>query len=174
VWAGTISPNEVKSSDGTTPGTIPHALAINLPKNIVCPDRMAFPAQRHDGTSTDLVNCIPEGAQLRLPATFNFTEFKDPTDGSPKPPLATDSLVKAAMKYGLIVRDSTASFPILFFRDTLADGQGDQYVDDSLGAYNAFNHNTKIQISNAFPWAQLQVVAMKICPGSIGPCDPPA
>lgn len=125
-------------------GRINHALAMAV--TAAAARVWMWPAQRSDGYSTD-PDAIPEGAHLRLNPALNLNALH-------LTPLVR-MIAQAAQKYGIIVRDQTASADVFYAEppapgrpnpiDALLDGQ-------SLSAAMA-----------SFPWTQLEVLRAPLC-----------
>jgi hypothetical protein len=126
-------------------GEIDHALALAIPGPRA--GVYASPAQRTDGDSED-PSALPEGAHLRLDPTLDLSTLH-------LPPL-TLALARAAQRYGVLVTDRS---PVLAFyaEDPTRTGT-DPYT--SPGGF--FEGRDPRAALAAFPWAQLQVLRMRL------------
>jgi hypothetical protein len=127
-------------------GEIDHALALNLVRTRA--DEYAWPAQRTDGASTG-PETIPEGAHLRIDPTVDLEALELPA------PVLT--IARAAQRYGLIVRDKSATVslyaedPAALDRDPYPRLFGPDYPD------NIF------KLIGELPWDRMQVLRMHLC-----------
>lgn len=127
-------------------GVIDHALAVALPY-----PRMglyAWPAQRSDGTGTEPTD-IPEGARLRLDPTLNIPALHLPR--------LTEVMALAAQRYGIIVRDQTHKGIAFYAEDPVATGH-----NPYRGPRGIFEGQSPAELLAAFPWSDLEVVAMSL------------
>jgi hypothetical protein len=124
-------------------GHIDHALALDLPIN--CSLYNSWPAQRDDGWSTS--GCVPEGAHFRINPSVNLSALH----------LSAFALMMAtaAQKYGIIVRDSTATEPRFYVEDPTQYG-----TNPYTGAGGLFDGLSGSAVMNNFPWANLQLLTM--------------
>jgi hypothetical protein len=120
-------------------GTIDHALALAIPNTAA--DEIVWPAQRGDGHTTG-PTAIPEGTHFRIDPSLDLARLN-------LPPLAL-AMARAAQKYGIIVRDTSAC--VTFFGEDPHTANGDPYG----GIFGGQHPN---QLLRAFPWDSLQVVA---------------
>jgi hypothetical protein len=146
VIGGTVMTDELRA------GEIDHALAAAVPWT--CSALFAWPAQRTDG-KTSGPGCLPEGAHLRLDPSLNL-------DRLDLPPV-TRVLARAAQRYGLIIRDATASSFGFYFQDPTPTG-----ADPYMGAGGLYQGDPRWKIMRAFPWDRLQLLQMTLC--TTAPC----
>ena len=138
-------------------GSIDHALAISITN--VRAGVYASPAQRDDGVSGDPL-ALPEGARLRLPASLDLDALHLPK--------LTLEIARAAQRYGLVVRDR--SFAIAFFaQDPIPTG-----TEPYAGVDGYFEGRYPNELLAAFPWSQLQVLALSLHPNGPGSSSAPA
>ena len=143
--AGLMTISELRS------GRIDHALSAATPE--ACAGFFAWPAQRTDGQSSD-VNCLPEGAHLRLDPTLDLSKLN-------LPPVAL-TMARAMQRYGIIIHDTTHS-SFSFFAE-LPTGGPDPYV----GSGGVFGGLLPWQFLSLIPWDRLQLLLMRVCTES--PC----
>jgi hypothetical protein len=146
VAGGTVTLAELRA------GRIRHALAMAFPN--VCRRTFAWPAQRADGHSGD-VNCIPEGAHLRIDPGLDV-------DALPLHPVAK-LLAKAAQRYGMIIRDRTR-VSAQFFLESPPPGRPSPYT----GPGGLYRGSDPWEILKGFPWRSLQLLPMHVC--TTAPC----
>lgn len=133
---GLILPGELRS------GHIRHALAMALPKTRG--SRWAFPAQRSDGFVADPL-AVPEGARFRLDPRLDVEGLRVSR--------TVKALARAAQRYGLIVRDTSAT-PVLYAQDA---------VNLEPKPYGRLFGREPLDRQLArFPWSRLQLVRMKL------------
>jgi hypothetical protein len=136
--AGVITDSDLAS------GAINHALAMAVTS--AASGTWMSPAQRSDGNSTN-PNALPEGAHLRLNPALNINALH-------LPPLMK-MIARAAQKYGIVVRDQTASVNV-FYAQQPAAGQPNPTTPlldgESISAAMA-----------AFPWKDLEVLSAPVC-----------
>jgi hypothetical protein len=140
VIAGTMLIDELQA------GTIPHALALNIPW--AKPKVYAWPAQRSDGKSTD-PNAIPEGARFRLDPRLDIGKLN-------LPPI-TRMMAQAAQRYGMIVRDQTGQ-AVGFFAENPTPYGTDPYA----GTNGLFGGKPPNILLRSFPWEHLQLLKMQL------------
>jgi hypothetical protein len=140
VIAGTMLIDELNA------GTIPHALALNIPW--AKPNVYSWPAQRTDGRSTD-PNAIPEGAHFRLDPQLDISKLN-------LPPVVR-MMATAAQRYGIIVRDQTGSAVGFFAENTTQFGLNPYTATD--GMYGGTPANVLLR---SFPWESLKLVKMDL------------
>jgi hypothetical protein len=138
-------------------GSIDHALAISIPE--VRAGVYSSPARRDDGQSADPLS-LPEGARLRLPANLDLQSLHLPA--------LTLEIARAAQRYGLIVRDRSY-VPALFAQDPSSTGS-----EPYAGAGGYFEGHYPNQLLASFPWADLQVLALRLHPNGSGSRRAPA
>jgi hypothetical protein len=162
-------------------GTIPHAIAFGLSNGASCKTYFNQPFQRTDGgaipvldANADPTNCIPEGAQFRLPppcaagtpstkgVCFNLSDLAG------DPPIVTE-MAAAAQRYGMITVNSTSGGTVYV---ESADTQSAPYL--VLGAnpyYTAisgeantpfFGSRSNQAALGLFPWTWLELVKMNL------------
>ena len=141
VVAGTMLLSELRA------GVIPHALSLNIP--FARPKAYSWPAQRTDGTSTDLRG-IPEGARFRIDPTVNISQLN-------LPPM-TRMMALAVQKYGMVVRDQTAWAVGFHAEDPRQFGGTDPYY----GSGGFFGGKYPIDLLQKFPWERLQLLKMDL------------
>jgi hypothetical protein len=139
VAAGLVTGRELRA------GRIDHALAASIPDT--CARVFAWPAQRTDGTRQTL-SCIPEGARLRVDPAVDVDALGLSRVGR--------MLVRAAQRYGIIVRDRTFSTVTFYVEDIATAGRA-AYGRRVWGDVPAW------KTLDRFPWGRLQVLAMKLC-----------
>jgi hypothetical protein len=132
---------------------IEHALAMNVPT--ARPGVFAWPAQRSDGIGSSAD--IPEGAHFRLDPSLDLASLD-------LPPL-TLAMAEAAQRYGIIVRDQTGVGNGISFSGQAARPAGEAPYTRPGGFYGGL---TPSQLLADFPWADLQLLRMKLC--RAGPC----
>lgn len=145
VIGGTIMASELQR------GEIDHALAMNIPDARA--GVFAWPAQRSDGTGGE--ELLPEGAKLRLDASLDLTSLHL----SP----AAMTIVEAAQKYGVIIRDITHHATAFYAEDPTPLGTN-PYPE-------IFENQYPNVVLAGFPWDRLQVMRMKLCTSP--PCSSP-
>lgn len=133
-------------------GRIDHALAMNVPT--ARRGVFAWPAQRSDGIGSRAD--LPEGARLRLDPSLDLASLG-------LPPL-TLSMAEAAQTYGIVVRDQTGPGNGISFFGEAPRGRSRPYYGDG-GFYGGMTPN---ELLAPFPWADLQLLEMKLC--RTGPC----
>jgi|tagenome__1003787_1003787.scaffolds.fasta_scaffold20846189_2 hypothetical protein len=147
ILAGVITVADVQR------GHIDHALAFVL--HDAAKGKMAWPAQRTDGGSTDTY-ALPEGTRLRLDPRLDLSK------------LAMSPLVRmiaeAAQEYGMVVRDRSYSTDT-FIAEEPRPGQSDPYEPQ-------LDDQTPGAALKSFPWSRLQVLKQTVCTGRSG-CDAP-
>jgi len=122
-------------------GRIDHALALAIPTAKA--GSFVWPAQRSDGVATG-DSAIPEGTRFRVDPSFDVDKM---AAGN-----AVKAMVRAAQRYGMIVRDQSgcvtfyAEDPTPWGTNPYATLFGTRWLDGS--------HALK-----AFPWSRVQVVA---------------
>jgi hypothetical protein len=126
-------------------GVINHALAIGIPD--VRAGVYASPAQRTDGASTSSLS-LPEGAHLRLEPGLDLTALHLPR--------LTLMIAEAAQRYGIFVRDHTASVSF-YAQDPTPTG-----MNPYAGPTGYFEGKTPAQLLASFPWSHLQLLKMKL------------
>ena len=149
VAAGTATLAELRS------GRIDHALAASIPAP--CKGSFSWPAQRTDGISTD-VNCMPEGAHLRLDPSIDVASL-----GLPR---VTRILAVAAQRYGIIIRDRTAT-SVSLYAESPEPGQPSPYTAPG----GLFEGLATWKMLRQFPWRELELLPMTTC--TKAPCQPP-
>jgi hypothetical protein len=133
---GLISPAELQS------GVINHALAMAIP--LVRKGWFAAPAQRTDGSDAS-TDSVPEGAHFRIDPTLDL-------DSLNLPPI-TLMLARAAQKYGIIVRDKSAT--VTFY--------GEDPTPFGASPYRTlFDNQYPYQFLASFPWSHLQLLQMSL------------
>jgi hypothetical protein len=138
-------------------GHIDHALAMNIPSP--CQTWFSWPAQRTDGTSSDLSNCTLEGAHLRLDPKLDLSRLNLPP--------VTRMFAEAAQKYGIIVRDKTGEATTFFAEDPTPTG-----TDPYRAPGGFYGGKSPRDLMSQFPWAYLRL--LKLTPCWTAPCLPPA
>ena len=141
VVAGTMLLSELRS------GVIPHALSLNIP--FARPKVYSWPAQRTDGTSTDLRG-VPEGARFRIDPAVDLSRLE-------MPPM-TRMMAEAVQKYGMIVRDQTAWAVGFHAEDPTQFGGADPYQ----GSAGFFGGKYPNELLASFPWDHLQLIQMDL------------
>jgi hypothetical protein len=141
VIGGTVMIDELRA------GSIDHAIAAAVPWT--CAATFAAPAQRTDGKLTG-AGCLPEGARLRLDPSLDL-------DRLALPPV-TRLLARAAQRYGLVIRDTTASSFAFYFQDPTPTG-----TDPYSGPGGLYGGYPRWKIMRAFPWERLQLLQMTLC-----------
>jgi hypothetical protein len=126
-------------------GQINHALAIGIPD--VHAGVYASPAQRTDGTSTSSLS-LPEGAHLRLDPSLDLAALHLPR--------LTLMLAEAAQRYGIVVRDHTATVSF-YAQDPTSTG-----TNPYAGPHGYFEGKTPAQLLASFPWSYLQLLKMEL------------
>jgi hypothetical protein len=126
-------------------GRIDHALAMAIPNARA--NEWTSPARRTDGTSP-LPSSLPEGAHLRL---------------DPRLPLASLGLphlilmmAEAAQRYGIIIRDKSASITF-YAQDPTPTG-----TNPYTGPAGYFEGKCVCKLLTAFPWSHLELLEMKL------------
>ena len=127
-------------------GVIPHALSLNIP--FARPKVYSWPAQRTDGTSTDLRG-IPEGARFRIDPAVNISLLN-------LPPM-TRMMALAVQKYGMVVRDQTAWAVGFHAEDPRQFGTSPYY-----GTGGFFGGKYPNELLQKFPWQHLQLLKMDL------------
>jgi hypothetical protein len=145
MMAGVITRADVQS------GHIDHALAFAV--HDAAKGKMASPAQRTDGTSTDTY-ALPEGSRLRLDPKLDLSRLS-------MTPLVR-MIAEAAQRYGIVVRDRTYSSDA-FFAEEPQSGQSNPYKPELANEYPD-------AALKSFPWSHLQVLKETVCTGT-GGCD---
>ena len=146
---GTVMISELQA------GHIDHALAMNIPSP--CSVWFSWPAQRTDGTSSDMSNCMLEGARLQLDPSLDLSKLNLPP--------VTRMLAEAAQRYGIVVRDRTNKATGFFAEDPTPTGT-DPYRDAG-GFYGGVSPRI---LMSQFPWASLRL--LKLTPCFAAPCLP--
>jgi hypothetical protein len=141
VVAGTIRIDELGR------GTIPHALAMAIPRDSVA-KVFSLPAERSDGVLTRS-DAIPEGARFRLDPKLDLSRLSLPR--------TTRVIAEAAQRYGIIVRDRTAYSPQLFAEDPTPTGS-----DPYQGPDGFFEGLRPGQVLATFPWEHLQLMKLDL------------
>jgi hypothetical protein len=126
-------------------GQINHALAIGIPE--VRAGVYASPAERTDGTSTSSLS-LPEGAHLRLDPSLDLAALHLPR--------LTLMLAEAAQRYGIVVRDHTAT--VSFYAQDPTPTGANPYA----GPHGYFEGKTPAQLLASFPWSYLQLLKMEL------------
>ena len=126
-------------------GAIDHALAISVPN--VRKGVYAWPAQRTDGSSTEL-SSLPEGAHLRLDPSLDLATLHLPH--------LTLMLAEAAQRYGIFVRDKAANIA-LYAQDPTPTG-----TNPYAGAQGYFEGKPPSALLASFPWSHLQLLKMEL------------
>ncbi len=126
-------------------GQINHALAIAVPNTRV--GVWASPAQRTDGTSTEL-SSLPEGAHLRLDPYLNLQALKLPH--------FVLMLAEAAQRYGIVVRDRAPNITF-YAQDPTPTG-----VNPYIGPTGYFEGKCACKLLTSFPWNHLQLLKMEL------------
>jgi hypothetical protein len=126
-------------------GRINHALAIGIPE--VLAGAYAAPAQRTDGQSTDPLS-LPEGAHLRLDPHLDL--------GALHLPRLTLMIAVAAQRYGIFVRDKTASVTF-YAQDPISTG-----TEPYTGPGGYFEGKTPAELLASFPWSHLRLLKMDL------------
>ncbi|HEV8098801.1 MAG TPA: hypothetical protein VGP56_06620, partial [Gaiellaceae bacterium] len=158
---GTAMISELKA------GHIDHALAVNIPNP--CATWFSWPAQRTDGGSTDLSNCMLEGAHLRLDPNLDISKLNLPP--------VTRLFAEAAQKYGIVIRDRTNKATGFFGEDPTPTGTDPYRSGAGVGGVNNGNLGFYGGVSprilmSQFPWDHLQL--LKLTPCFAAPCLPGA
>jgi hypothetical protein len=122
-------------------GEIDHALAMALPSSRS--GVWALPAQRTDGNARR-PDAIPQGARFRLDPSVDV-------DALGLPPF-TAMLARAAQRYGIIVRD-TSAVVTLYAEDPTPRGEN---------PWAAAIKPSAAEVMRAFPWDRLQVMRMDL------------
>jgi hypothetical protein len=133
---GLMLPNELAHRH------IDHALAMAIPRPRA--SLWSLPAQRTDGWVRD-AGAVPEGTRFRLDPTVDVASLGLP------PALAAMAL--AAQRYGIIVRDTSAT-PSFYAEDPLSLG-GNPYPD-------IFGHQAIGPLLARFPWDRLQALKLDL------------
>ena len=144
VTASALAASEPVTLNDIRSGVINHAVPIALlsPADAT---RYSWPAQRSDGTDTD-VNAVPEGTRLRLPASLNLDTLGLTPFGK--------MIATAAKTYGMVVVDHAGAVAVI-----AESGNGDVAASGTnpwntlmggIPAYSQLQH---------FPWASLQAIA---------------
>ncbi len=132
---GLMTPDELAA------GRIDHALALAIPA--AGSGQPVWPAQRTDGVATTSP-AIPEGTRFRVDPSLNVDAMKASA--------AVKAMVRAAQRYGIIVRDQAGT--VAFFAEDPTPWGTNPYPaifgTRWLDQYNALK---------PFPWDRLQVVA---------------
>jgi len=126
-------------------GQINHAVAIGIPE--VRGGVYASPAQRTDGTSTSPL-LLPEGAHLRLDPSLDLAALHLPR--------LTLMMAEAAQRYGIVVRDHTAT--VSFYAQDPTPTRTNPYA----GPHGYFEGKTPAQLLASFPWSYLQLLKMEL------------
>ena len=151
VTAGVVTPEDVANAD------IDHMVGLAVPDALA--GKFLWPAQRYDGglTETATRKPLPEGATLRIPASFDLEAWLTAHNS---PPLVK-YVARAAQKYGIFVRDRTWS-SWSFYGQQVPDGQTNPYsaAMDGQTYFEAF--------TSKFPWAELKVLDRPMCTGVSG------
>ena len=126
-------------------GVINHALAIGVPD--VRAGVYASPAQRTDGTSTNLLS-LPEGAHLRLDPSLDLATLHLPR--------LTLMIAEAAQRYGIFVRDTTGTVSF-YAQDPIPTG-----TEPYTGPHGYFEGLTPGQLLASFPWSRLQLLKAEL------------
>src|SRR3954447_2161743 len=126
-------------------GHIDHALAVNLPAP--CKTWFSWPAQRTDGTSTDMSNCMLEGARLRLDPSLDLSKLSLPP--------VTRMFAEAAQRYGIVVRDKTGEATGFFAEDPTPTG-----TDPYRGTGGFYGGVSPRILMSQFPWASLRLLKL--------------
>jgi hypothetical protein len=132
-------------------GRIDHALALNVASARA--GVFAWPAQRTDGVGP--LTALPEGARLRLDPTLDLDQLHLPR--------LTRMIVRAAQRYGLVVRDQTGH-ALSLFAENPSQFRGNPYR-------RYFKGRTPPQLLANFPWDRLQLLEMQLC--TAAPCELP-
>jgi hypothetical protein len=127
-------------------GQINHALAIALPE--IRAGVYASPAERSDGKSTAPLS-LPEGAHLRLDPNLDLASLHLPK--------LTLMMAEAAQRYGIFIRDDTASNVAFYAQDPIPTG-----TEPYTGANGYFEGKSPLQLLASFPWSHLQLLKMEL------------
>jgi hypothetical protein len=126
-------------------GRIDHALAMAIPNARA--NEWTSPAHRTDGTSP-LPSSLPEGAHLRLDPRLDLASL-----GLPHLILM---MAEAAQRYGIIIRDKSAS--ITFYAQDPTPTGANPYT----GPAGYFEGKCVCKLLTAFPWSHLELLKMKL------------
>jgi hypothetical protein len=127
-------------------GQINHALAMAAPN--VRAGVYASPAQRTDGTSSELLS-LPEGAHLRLDPTLDLASLHLPR--------LTLMIAEAAQRYGIFIRDRASYVTSFYAQDPTPTGSN-PYAG-STGSFEGLYPN---QVLSSFPWNRLEVLKIEL------------
>jgi hypothetical protein len=127
-------------------GQINHALAMAAPN--VRAGVYASPAQRTDGTSSELLS-LPEGAHLRLDPTLDLASLHLPR--------LTLMIAEAAQRYGIFIRDRASYVTSFYAQDPTPTGSN-PYAG-STGYFEGLYPN---QVLSSFPWNRLEVLKIEL------------
>lgn len=121
---------------------IDHALAMAIP---TASPAVVWPAQRGDGTSTE-PDAIPSGTRFRIDPALNVDALAVSA--------VTKAMVRAAQKYGVVVRDTTGS-SVNFYAESPVGSEAGAYTRPT----GVFGKQWADQIMRSFPWDRLQAIA---------------
>ncbi len=126
-------------------GQINHALTLSIPN--VRAGVYASPAQRTDGTSSDLL-ALPEGARLRIDPRIDLARLHLPR--------VTLMIAKAAQRYGIVIgaRGPNVGF---YAQDPTPTG-----ANPYAGSTGYFDGRQPSELLASFPWSDLQVLRMQL------------
>jgi hypothetical protein len=141
--AGVITNQDLES------GKINHAVAMAVTS--AAAHEWMWPAQRTDGYSTDPA-ALPEGAHLRLSPRVNV--------GALNAPPLVKMIARAAQRYGIVVRDQTASSDVFYAQPP--DPRRPNLVRSLLDGQSMMSALAR------FPWAKLEVLAAPMCTSYMG------
>jgi hypothetical protein len=132
--------------DDVRRGRIDHVLAIGVTRarSYV----WSWPARRTDG-ATDDPTAIPEGARFRLDPSLDLDRLSLP------PP--TRIIAEAAQRYGIVVRDKTAS-SVTFEAEDASRFATDPYY----GPGGWFGGRSPSALLASFPWSRLQALRVDL------------
>jgi hypothetical protein len=126
-------------------GTIPHALALAIPRARA--SVFSWPAQRTDGT-VGSTTAIPEGTRFRLDPTLDLSTLQ-------MAPVVR-AMAVAAQRYGIVVRDTGGS--VAFYGEDPTPTGSNPYT----GTNGLFGGLSPAQLLAQFPWQHLQALQTQL------------
>jgi hypothetical protein len=133
---GLMTPTELRA------GHIDHALALAIPR--IRSGTWSLPARRTDG-GDDAADAVPAGAHFRLDPSLDVEALDAPP--------VVKAMARAAQRYGLIVRDTSATVT-LYAQDPTPTGT-DPYPA-------LFGAGPLASLLRSFPWDRLQLLALQL------------